>query len=553
MSAKASTLSSLRLQIIWTRLIALVEEQARTLLRTAFSPIVRESGDLSAGIFDPSGRMLAQAVTGTPGLINTLARSVSAFLEEYPSQTMREGDVYVTNDPWHGTGHLHDYVVVTPAFLRGKLIALFACSGHMTDVGGIGLTPEGSDIYMEGVAIPIMKLVDRGTVNETLIRIATANSRMPGELEGDVYSLIAANEAATRRLRELLEEVDLPDIQPAADYIIDSSRRAVIQRIRSLPRGSATQRMTIDGFEAPLELVARLTIAGDHVEIDWTGTSPASKFGINVPFNYGAAYVSYALACAIAPDVPNNEGSLSPYRMRVPEGCILNAKRPQPLSCRHIVGGLLPDVALGCFDLLVPGRVPAESASSLWTLTIRGGPAEQSFMISIVTAGGTGARPALDGLSATAFPSVVRGTPVEIVEEGTPLVFWRRELRQGSGGAGKFRGGLGQEMEIGSRDGHPFTLYAAFDRIDHPARGRNSGQSGAPGELCRSDGERLPGKGAHRIEPQQRLIVRSPGGGGYGTPETRAAAARHFDRARGYTREEHDTISTRGGANESTI
>jgi len=533
-SAEVPRLSALRLQIMWTRLIALVEEQAQTLLRTAFSPIVRESGDLSAGVFDVSGRMLAQAVTGTPGHINTLARSVSAFLGRFPAAGMREGDVYVTNDPWHGTGHLHDYVVVTPAFHRGKLVALFGCTGHMTDVGGIGLTPEGLDLFMEGVAIPIMKLVDGGRVNETLISIATANSRMPAELEGDVYSLIASNESAIRRLRELLEEVDFADLEALADYIVDSSRRAVAERIRALPRGEATQRMTIDGFESPIELVATLRVLEDCIEIGWHGTSAASKFGINVPFNYAAAYVSYALACAVAPDVPNNEGSLSAYRMTVPEGCILNARRPQPVSCRHIVGGLLPDVVLGCFDRLVPGRMPAESASALWTMTIRGGPPDRGFMISIVTNGGMGARPAGDGLSATSFPSAVRGTPVEIVEQATPLVFWRRELRAGSGGEGKYRGGLGQDMEISARDGHPITLYAAFDRIEHPARGRSGGGGGALGELMRSGGERLPGKGAHRIEPDQRLIVRTPGGGGYGDPRERSAAARELDLARGY-------------------
>src|SRR5262245_34623465 len=180
-------MSAIRLQVMWTRLIALVEEQAQTLLRTAFSPIVRESGDLSAGIFDPRGRMLAQAVTGTPGHINTMARSVGYFLEQIPAGTMAQGDVYVTNDPWHGTGHLNDYVVVTPAFCCGRLIAFFACTGHMTDVGGIGLSPDGRDLFAEGVAIPIMKLVEAGRMNETLLAIAKANSRLPHELEGDVY------------------------------------------------------------------------------------------------------------------------------------------------------------------------------------------------------------------------------------------------------------------------------------------------------------------------------------------------------------------------------
>jgi N-methylhydantoinase B len=543
MSAVAARWSGLRLQIMWTRLLALVEEQAQTLLRTAFSPIVRESGDMSAGVFDPSCRMLAQAVTGTPGLINTLARSVSAFLAAYPAATMSEGDVYVTNDPWKGTGHAHDYVVVTPAYHRGTLVALFACSGHMTDVGGIGLTPEATDVFMEGVVVPVMKLAERGRVNETLVRIVTANSRAPGPLEGDLYSLMASNDAAVRRLRELLEEVDADDIEALAEHIVESSRRAVIDRVRALPRGTATQRMRVDGFEAPLDLVATLTIDGDGVLVDWAGTSAASKFGINVPFNYAAAYVSYALACVIAPDVPNNEGSLSVYRMTVPAGCILNAQRPQPLSCRHILGGLLPDVVLGCFDQLVPGRAPAESASSLWTLTVRGGSADRGYTISIVTTGGTGARPRQDGLSATAFPSVVRGTPVEIVEQATPLVFWRRELRPDSGGQGERRGGLGQDMEIGTRDGRAFTLFAAFDRIEHPARGRAGGDSGAPGELRRGDGKVLSGKGAHRFEPEERLIVKTPGGGGYGDPARRSVGAHTLDRIRGYI--------SKGGAHES--
>jgi N-methylhydantoinase B len=526
-------IATIRLQVMWTRLIALVEEQAQILLRTAFSPIVRESGDLSAGIFDPRGRMLAQAVTGTPGHINTMAGAVGYFLERFPVATMVAGDVYVTNDPWHGTGHLNDYVVVTPAFFHGRLVALFACTGHMTDVGGIGLSPDGRDLFMEGVAIPIMKLIDAGRMNETLLAIAKANSRLPHELEGDIYSLVASNDTAIRRLSELLIEVGASDIDALADFIVERSRHAMATRIARLPKGEASWRMTIDGFEAPVELCASLRIGADSVGVDWSGTSAASRFGINVPLNYAAAYTSYALACVIAPDVPNNAGTLSAFRITAPEPCILNARRPQPVACRHIIGGLLPDVVFGCLDQLMPGCVPAESASALWTLTFRGGQ-DPGFTISIVTNGGTGARPARDGLSATSFPSAVRGTPVEIVEAATPLVFWRRELRADSGGDGTTRGGLGQEMEIGVRDGAPFTLFAAFDRIAHPARGRAGGAPGAPGELRLRSGAVLAGKGAHQIAPDDRLIVRTPGGGGYGPPAGRAEQARAADRSAGY-------------------
>ena len=531
--SKHDAMDAIRLQVMWTRLIALVEEQAQTLLRTAFSPIVRESGDLSAGIFDPRGRMLAQAVTGTPGHINTMARSVGYFLEKVPAETMAAGDVYVTNDPWQGTGHLNDYVVVTPAFCCGRLVAFFACTGHMTDVGGIGLSPDGRDLFMEGVAIPIMKLINAGRMNETLLAIAKANSRLPHELEGDIYSLVASNDTAVRRLGELLAEVGASDIDALADFIVDRSRQAIVKRVAGLPKGEASYRMTVDGFELAVELCARVRIGHDIITVDWGGTSAASCFGINVPLNYASAYTSYALACVVAPDVPNNAGTLSAFEVTAPEGCILNARRPQPVACRHIIGGLLPDVIFGCLDQLMPGCVPAESASALWTLTFRGG-REGGFTISIVTNGGTGARPSLDGLSATSFPSAVRGTPVEIVEAATPLVFWRRELRAGSGGDGATRGGLGQEMEIGTLDGAPFTLFAAFDRIAHPARGRAGGAAGAPGELRLRSGDVLAGKGAHQIAPDDRLIVRTPGGGGYGLPSRRTEEARAVDRSAGY-------------------
>src|SRR5215471_16982804 len=263
-----AALAQIHTQIMWNRLIAVVEEQAQTMLRTAFSTSVREAGDLSAGVFDPRGRMLAQAVTGTPGHINTMARSVGYFLERFPDATMAPGDVFVTNDPWHGTGHLNDYVVVTPAFCGGRLIALFACTGHMTDVGGIGLSPDGTDLFMEGVAVPIMKLIDRGRTNDTLLAIAKANSRVPLELEGDLYSLIASNDTAARRLISLIKEVGAREIDGLADFIVNRSRQAIVARIGDLPKGEASYSMTIDGFEAPIELRARVRIAQDEVTVD---------------------------------------------------------------------------------------------------------------------------------------------------------------------------------------------------------------------------------------------------------------------------------------------
>lgn len=516
MNASHSGLTPIKMQVAWNRLIALVEEQAQTLLRTAFSSIVRECGDLSAGIFDPSGRMLAQAVTGTPGHINTMARSVFSFLEAVPVDTLKEGDILVTNDPWKGTGHLNDYIVVTPAFRNGRVVALFACTGHMTDVGGIGFSPEGSDVFCEGVYVPVMKLAEGGRMNETLMRIVKSNCRVPAELEGDMYSLIAANEVAVRRLAEMMDETGLEDLDAVADHIIAASRDAVRTRIAALPKGTASYSMTVDGFEEPVELVGTLTVDDDGVRFDWTGTSGLSRYGINVPMNYTTAMTAYALVCAIAPDVPNNEGGLSQFSVTAPETSIVNARWPSPVACRHVIGLLLPDVVFGCFDQLVPNKVPAEGASTQWSLMLRGGSPSDTWAISIVTNGGSGARPGADGLSATSFPSNVRGTPVEIVESTTPLVIWKRELREGSGGDGRWKGGFGQDMEIGTTENGPFTLFASFDRIKYPARGRMSGLSGAPGELEIAGGRKLAGKGTHVVKPGERLVVRTPGGGGYG-------------------------------------
>ena len=512
---------TLDLQIQWNRLLAIVEEQAQTLLRTSFSTIVRECGDLSAGVFDTRGRMLAQAITGTPGHVNTMAESVGHFIAWLPLARMAPGDVYVTNDPWKGTGHLNDFVVMTPVFHRKRLVAMFAATSHVMDVGGLGFGPDGRDLYMEGLSVPFLKLIDRGTINETLIAILKANTRIPVELEGDLYSLIASNDVGARRLREMLDEFRLRTLDVLAAHIVSTSRSAVLKEIARVPPGTYRNRMTIDGKEAPVTLAATVTVSARGVKVDYEGTSPTSSYGINVPLAYTSAYTVFGLHCALARSVPNNHGSLSAYRVTAPPGSILNPARPRAVSARHIVGQMLPDVVFGCLQQAIPDRVPAEGTSCLWMITVRGEDARTGapFTTTIVTNGGTGARPGADGLSATAYPSGVRGTPVEIVESMTPLIFWRKELREGSGGSGAWRGGDGLELEIENRSGCPLDLLAAFDRIQHPPRGRDGGGDGASGELGLKHAEqRLAGKGTQQIPAGETLRIRTPGGGGLGKP-----------------------------------
>ncbi|MBL4719642.1 MAG: hydantoinase B/oxoprolinase family protein, partial [Alphaproteobacteria bacterium] len=365
-------LSQINLQIMWLRLISVVEEQAQTLLRTAFSSMVRECGDLSAGVFDMNGRMLAQAVTGTPGHVNSMAESVKHFLRHFPAETMKPGDIYITNDPWMGTGHLNDFVLTTPAFHNGRMVALFSCTSHLIDIGGIGFGPDATDVFMEGIYIPFLKLADQGVMNETLLAMVRANTRQPVESEGDVYSLAACNDVGCVRLSEMMGEFGLDDLEELGAYIEKSSNDAVLAELAKLPNGTYHNRMQIDGYDAPLELVAAVTISDTGIHVDFDGTSPESRYGINVPMSYTTAYTCFGLSCIMSSEIPNNAGSLAPLTVSAPVGCILNAQKPAAVSSRHVVGQLLPDVVFGCLRQAAPERVPAEGTSCLYNLNLRG-------------------------------------------------------------------------------------------------------------------------------------------------------------------------------------
>jgi N-methylhydantoinase B len=522
----SEAIDTIRMQVMWNRLISVVEEQAQTLLRTAFSPIVRECGDLSAGVFDREGRMLAQAVTGTPGHVNSMAESVGHFIRHFPLSSMAEGDIYITNDPWKGTGHLNDFVLTTPCFLDGVLVGLFSCTSHITDIGGLGSGPDGTDVHMEGIYIPMLKLADRGKMNETLLAMIRQNTRQRVETEGDVYSLAACNDIGCKRLIEMMREFGLKDLEGISNYICENSKAAVLAEVAKLPKGTYRNAMTVDGYDHPVELVASLTISESGIDVDYDGTSNMSRYGVNVPAAYTTAYTSYGLSCVISPEVPNNAGSLLPYRISAPAGSILNAPYPAAVSSRHVIGQMLPDVVFGCLHQAMPDQVPAEGASCLWNLTFRGETDRASndariFTVTAVTNGGTGARPIKDGLSSTAFPSGVRGTPVEINESVAPLIFHRKELRPDSGGAGAYRGGLGQVIEVESAIGADFELLAAFDRIDYGARGRNGGLDGKRGSVDIRDGRKLRSKGTQDVKAGERVVFHTPGGAGFGDPKNR--------------------------------
>ncbi len=544
-SESVPMLDDVACQIAWNRLISIVEEQAQVLVRTAFSTSVREAGDLSAGVYDLDGRMLAQAVTGTPGHVNSMAESVGHFIREIGRENMHEGDVFLTNDPWHGTGHLHDFTMVTPTFFAGVQVGYFACTVHVVDIGGRGFTADGASLYEEGLQVPIMPFARQGVVNADLIRIVRANVREPDQVVGDLHALAACNEIGQRRLRELFTEFGIADLETVSAFILERSHRATVERIAAFGETAAENTMVVDGYDSPITLVARLSFWGDRVHVDFAGSSPVDRHGINVPLVYTRAYTCYALKCAIAPDIPNNAASLAPFEVVAPDGCILNARRPSAVALRHIIGHMLPDTVLGALHKIRPGFVPTEGAGAIcnFHLSIRprrdDPPADARHAeVLMFNSGGMGARPASDGLSATAFPSGVSTMPIEVTEHAGPIVIWRKELRPDSGGAGQYRGGLGQHMEIGVMDGHEFDFSAMFDRLQHPARGRDGGGNGAPTRFTLDDGTPLRGKGKQRIAPGHRVVLALPGGGGYGDAGTRDRAEVLHDLRAGYVSEQ---------------
>jgi N-methylhydantoinase B len=430
-------MATIRLQVMWNRLISVVEEQAQTLVRTAFSTSAREAGDISAGVFDTQGRMLAQAVTGTPGHINSMAASVGHFLAEFPAATMQPGDVYFTNNPWQGTGHLHDVTMVTPTFQGDRLVALFAATTHLVDIGGLGLSPDSRQVFHEGLHIPIMPLMQDGRMNDWLLKLIRHNVREPVQVEGDIYALIACNEKGAARLLDMMVEYNLEHLDELATYIFGESRRGMNAAIGQLPNGTWHSAMRIDGYDKPIDLVAALTIADDHIAVDFTGSSGVSQYGINCPLCYTIAYTSFGVKCAVAPAIPNNAGSLAAITVTAPDNTIVNAPPPCAVVARATIGHMLPDVVFGCLHQALPNRVPAEGTSNLWNIRLAAGHGITGevgntftpFTITSFHSGGAGARPLQDGLSATPFPSGVRNVPVEATE----AIRWSRATARWTG------------------------------------------------------------------------------------------------------------------------
>ncbi|MFI5558123.1 hydantoinase B/oxoprolinase family protein [Amycolatopsis japonica] len=517
--------------LLGNRLHSILAEQQNALVNTAFSSVVRESLDLACAVFDSRGEMIGQSVGGTPGHINAMATGMHHFVAAYPPETLAPGDVLLTNDPWQTAGQINDITVATPVFLRGRLVAWFASCCHAPDIGGRLVSAEAHEVFEEGLRLPIMKFLRAGEVNADLELLIRANVRTPEETIGDLYAQVTGNEVGAASLVRLLEEFGLDSLDDVAAEIMNRSERALRDALAKLPDGTYTSELATDGFDdEEVVLKVAVTIDGEDIHLDFAGSSPQSRRGINVVLNYTRAYASFAVKAAISPEVPHNAGSFRPVHVTAPEGSVLNCTPPAPVASRHLIGHFLPSLLMTA----LPGNAMAHSADALWMTIWRGTDAEgREFMLNVFQTGGIGARSTKDGLNTTGFPSGLRSTPTEVIETMAPLIQRERVLRTDSGGAGKWRGGLGQCTTVAARGETSWSVNGNVDRVRRPASGVDSGHDGAAGRFELTRGA-LPSKSRVNLRPDDVVNVDLPGGGGYGDPFERDPEAVLADVVDGY-------------------
>ena len=528
-------LDTVALEIAWGRVRAVIDEAEATLMRTAFSPLVREACDFGVLLLDASAGSVAQSQRSMPSFVGTLPRTLRAGLERFPAATWQPGDVFATNDPWLGTGHLPDMTAVRPIFRDGRPVAYAGCIAHWSDVGGAIWSADTNEVFEEGLRLPPCKLVDAGKLNEDIASIVLGNVRLPEQVLGDLHAQLATMEVTERRLLELLDDLELDDPAPLFAAVQDRTETAMRAAILELPDGTYSHEIEIDGVREPLLLRVTLTVAGDEIEIDWDGTSPQADRGINETYNHAYAMSVYPIKCLLSPDVPNNEGAYRPVTMRAPEASLVNASYPAPVASRQLIGHYVSAVVMGALAHIIPERVLADSGSPTFRIVFTGmGADSKKYGAAFTLSGGMGARAVEDGLSAAPFPSNSGATSIEMAEAATPLVIRRRALRADSGGTGEFRGGLGVDLDFELHAELPCTVSVMTDRVYHPPAGRLGGQPGAPNVVRRGSGELVDPKARTELRPNELIHFQTAGGGGYGDASERDPALAQRDLDFGY-------------------
>ena len=503
-----------RLGLIWRRMDGIVDQVAETFVRAAFSVVVRDNYDMAFSLFDELGRQLTQSKRSIPSFMGTLPRTLQAVLEKHPANTLAPGDTIITNDSWIGTGHLNDISMIHPIFRSGTLIAFAASTAHTVDIGGAP-SPSARDRYEEGLTIPICKIVEAGTESPVVLSFLEENLRQPTETLGDIRAQFAAYRDCARMLNRLFDEEEIDGLAVVADEIIKRSQLSMEAAIEALPDGTYTDGFDIDGVDQPLRVECIVTISGNTISIDFTGTSDQVLWPINSVLNYTQAYACYAVKCLLDPNAPNNAGTLAPISVSAPEGCLLNATPPAPVWGRHLSGHYVPPAIFGALAEVLPDKICAESGSPLWNVYFSGKKpnGDGNFVKMFFMNGGHGARSHGDGPGCLSFPSNVSNQPIEAFEHQAPLLVTEKALVPDTGGAGKYRGGNAQRIGFISRSDQPVTMTIRHERVGFPPRGLLGGEVGSVG-IDMVNGRKIPAKSRTELKPGDEVSFQTPGGGG---------------------------------------
>ncbi len=524
MSGDPKSFDAVSLGILWDRLVSIADEIVSTLVRTSFSTIVSESYDLTVVILDRDGRLLAQGSYSVPVFIGTAPRTLRYMLEKFPPKTLRPGDVICTNDPWMGTGHLFDINVMRPVFRNGEIAGYTMSITHLPDIGGMGFGAAASEIYHEGLRLPICKLVRESETDPFILDLVRTNVRTPDATIGDLMANVTCNEVGGRQLLEFMSEYGIDNLSPLSEAIRNQSEGAMRDSLRKIKNGTYESRILIEAIDDPIPLACRIEVEDEEVLIDFNGTGDCVRRGINVPFCYTNAMSLYSIKCITIPTLPNNEGATRPVRVTAPEGCLLNAQSPFPTGGRHAIGHFVPGLIFGALADAAPNKIQADNGM-MDLLTIQathpdGRPVSTIYFVS----GGFGALQGQDGRDCLPGPSNMAAVPVEVWETITGMTVVSKTLKPDSGGPGAFRGGVGQEVVLRNDTGRPMTILSMGNRTEFAPPGYLGGQPGSLREH-KINGKSIHPKGAHPLAPGAEITLLQAGGGGIGDPASRETNA----------------------------
>lgn len=528
-------INSIDIDIRWARLISIVDESATTLIRSSFSTLIREARDYTCVFMDAAGESIVQPTSSAPPFVGTMSQTMRAFLEEIPLADWHDGDVVITNDPWLGTGHLNDFSIAMPVFHGGVLVGFAGIVAHMADVGGKIWSAAANDVYEEGLQIPVTKLVDRHRDVPLVFRFIRSNVRLSEIVVGDMRAMIAAGHMIGRLVREMIDEIGIAAFAATLRAILERSRAALETAVSRIPPGTYRDSVLLDGRDAPLKISVAVTVTADRIALDFSGSAPQVTYGVNCPMCYVYAFSSYPLKALLTPDVPNNDATRHVISVHAPPGSILNPRHPAPVGGRNLTGHVLYSVIFGALKDVLPDRVLADSGAPRPTIILGGSTADgRPFRSMFFLMGGLGAKAGHDGMACLSFPTNVAATPVEVLEQTTPILIESKQLVADTGGAGEFRGGVAQEVVMRNVSAEPMQLSILAERTRVLPRGLFGGAEGGRPLFLHESGEALDAKGVNWVAPRAGVRIRTHGGGGYGDAGRRDPLSVAKDVSEGY-------------------